>query len=586
MPKHPLPDTRAPNRSGPRQGTSSHSAELVGDLRSRLLRLALLPATAVGLLGAITASLVASDHSIGMRYTALCIAVGGFALIVIVALSRANAAATAIHTHIDGTNRDVQQRVMTLRASTAQGTEELQRLVHQVRKGESPRPRGPVEEPAYGSDLFAFLAYDLQRAQASAEEAVVQSARLAFGDGPDQRVAVFVNVGRRLQSLVHRAIQKLDELERQVEDPDLLKGLFNVDNVTTRVRRHAESLAVLGGAVSRRQWSKPVDMYTVLRSAVAEVEHYARVKVVQPIDGTVRGHAIIDIIHLIAELVENATTFSAPDTQVILHAQRVTAGLAIEVQDRGLGMSAEDQQRMNNLLAEPTKTDLGSLLQDGRIGLYVVAELARRHGVKVRLQTNIFGGIDALVVVPKQLLGEGQQDQEPAQRAQPARQEAIAPGYQVAALAAASSSRHQAPAAHTSGELAPMASRIPMPGPNEASGSLRSAQGFPAIETTSQPLNGQASPPPMPKRRRPAATATASSQDSAGQLPAGEDARPPLPKRGPGGYMAPELRGGPSAPSNEPVAGPNTGLMAAFQRGINRSTDEDAGPIGRSDHSS
>lgn len=128
----------------------------------------------------------------------------------------------------------------------------------------------------------------------------------------EQKVEVFVNLARRLQSLVHREIQLLDELENQVEDPDLLKGLFHVDHLSTRIRRHAENLAVLGGAMSRRQWSRPVSMTEVLRSAIAEVEQYSRVKLVPPIDGDVRGHAVADTIHLLAELVENATVFSAP----------------------------------------------------------------------------------------------------------------------------------------------------------------------------------------------------------------------------------------------------------------------------------
>src|SRR5262249_2085894 len=156
----------------------------------------------------------------------------------------------------------------------------------------------------------------------------------APGGGPGQHVEVFVNLARRLQSLSHRAIQGLDELENQVEDPDLLKGLFKVDHLSTRMRRQAESLAVIGGAASRRQWSRPVTVYEVLRSAIAEVEHYNRVKVVPPIEGTLHGKAVADVIHLLAELVENATKFSPPHTQIFLRAEFVTAGLAIEVEDR------------------------------------------------------------------------------------------------------------------------------------------------------------------------------------------------------------------------------------------------------------
>jgi hypothetical protein len=154
-------------------------------------------------------------------------------------------------------------------------------------------------------------------------------------------------------------------------------------------------------------------MHEVLRAAVAEVEQYSRVKVVPPVEGVLRGAAVTDVIHLIAELVENATKFSAPHTTAVLRAQHVTAGVAIEVEDRGLGMVPPDQDRMNALLADPGRTDVSELLRDGRIGLYVVAALARRHGIRVQLQNNIYGGTQAVVVLPKSLL-------DPADRSLPA----------------------------------------------------------------------------------------------------------------------------------------------------------------------
>ncbi|WP_306208105.1 sensor histidine kinase [Actinoplanes sp. RD1] len=221
----------------------------------------------------------------------------------------------------------------------------------------------------------------------------------------DRHVEVFVNLSRRLQSLVHREIMLLDALENEVEDPDLLKGLFQVDHLATRIRRHAENLAVLGGTVSRRQWSRPIALTEVLRSAVAEVEHYSRVKLVPPIDGTLPGHAVASVIHLIAELIENATMFAPPHTQVLLRAQRVAAGMAVEVEDRGLGMQRADLDRVNQLLADPDDTDLDDLLRDGRIGLYVVSMIARQHGIVVQLQTNIYGGTQAVIILPPQLIG-------------------------------------------------------------------------------------------------------------------------------------------------------------------------------------
>jgi hypothetical protein len=145
-------------------------------------------------------------------------------------------------------------------------------------------------------------------------------------------------------------------------------------------------------------------MHEVLRAAVAEVEQYSRVKVVPPIEGTLLGGAVTDVIHLVAELIENATKFSAPHTPALVRAQSVTAGLVIEVEDRGLGMLPDDQQRMNDLLADPAQVDVAELLRDGRIGLFVVGTLARRHGIRVQLQGNIYGGIQAVVVMPRALI--------------------------------------------------------------------------------------------------------------------------------------------------------------------------------------
>lgn len=299
----------------------------------------------------------------------------------------------------------VLDRCLALRRTSAEHHAELQWAVERLRDGEPvpARPSAPAAGP--GADAFGLLAQDMGRVQDRAVTAVVEAAQLGVGTGDEQKVEVFVNLARRLQSLVHREIQILDELEHEVEDPDLLKGLFHVDHLATRIRRHAENLAVLGGAVSRRQWSSPVSMTEVLRSAVAEVEQYPRVKLVPPVDGTLRGHAVADVIHLLAELVENATVFSAPHTQVLLRAQRVTAGLALEVEDRGLGMAGTEQKRMNALLADPDQVKVAHLLQDGRIGLFVVASLARRHGIAVRLQSNIYGGTQAVLVLPQALLG-------------------------------------------------------------------------------------------------------------------------------------------------------------------------------------
>ncbi|MDG4865928.1 ATP-binding protein, partial [Streptomyces sp. T-3] len=338
----------------------------------------------------------------------------------------------------DRTARAALDRLTNLRRTSARGQADLRGLVEQLRRGESLPARRAPAQPAASGDEFDLLAEELNRAHDMAVASVVQASQLSSHAGSEQKVEVFVNLARRLQSLVHREIQLLDELENEVEDPELLKGLFHVDHLATRIRRHAENLAVLGGAISRRQWSNPVTMTEVLRSSIAEVEQYSRVKLVPPIDGTLRGHAVADVIHLLAELVENATVFSAPHTQVLLRASHVTAGLAVEVEDRGLGMPVTEQNKMNSLLSDPDQVNVASLLSDGRIGIFVVSALARRHGVAVRLQTNIYGGIQAVIVLPQGLLGSEPQPQQGQQTADapPAQQ-----GPQPPAVAAAPEGR-------------------------------------------------------------------------------------------------------------------------------------------------
>ncbi|MFJ4200341.1 ATP-binding protein [Streptomyces sviceus] len=394
------PAARADRREGGRHGRPvARPAPSLPEthIRPQLLRLAVLPPIAVALSGC--AAVLFTVRSTGAQPSLILWSVLAGA----VSVTFAGIAIAAVAA--DRAAKTVSDRVGALRRSSARREADLRALVDGLRRGEVPPGRNPGTGPPENADDFDLLAADLARAHDGAVTAVVQAAQLSSQAGSEQKLEVFVNLARRLQSLVHREISILDELENEIEDPDLLKGLFHVDHLATRIRRHAENLAVLGGAVSRRQWSNPVSMTEVLRSAIAEVEQYSRVKLVPPIDGTLRGHAVADVIHLLAELVENATVFSAPHTQVLLRANLVTSGLAVEVEDRGLGMPVAEQHRMNALLADPDQVNVASLLADGRIGLFVVSQLAKRHGIHVRLQTNIYGGVQAVLVVPQALLG-------------------------------------------------------------------------------------------------------------------------------------------------------------------------------------
>jgi hypothetical protein len=398
-----------------------------------------------------------------------------------------------------------------------------------------------------------------------------ESVHSTFGDDPDQRREVFGKLARRLQSLINRAIRKVDGLEREIEDPEILRGLYEIDHLATRVRRQAENLAVLGGEAPQRRSSTPVSVYAVLRSAVAEIEHYKQITIVAIEGALLHGHVVAEIIHLLAELLENATTFTAPDSpKVVLRAQKVTAGLAIEVQDRGLGMTVEDLQRINRLLDGSAHIDIGELLQDGRIGLAVVKELSVRHNVRVRLQTNIFGGIDAAVVLPHNLIADPLQDSRPPRRTQLMNRE-------VRAVTAAT-----APAAGQS--ISGLGSNVisspgqPMVGRHgwAARPPVASGNGDPE-EDQHRAAPGQQLPA-LPVRE-PGTTLTpapSAAVDDAGDFVSAEQpSRPPLPRRRGQSHLRPELLE-PAAPTR-PLPGHNTNLMATVQQGLERGRDEHEG---------
>ena len=613
------PATRADRREGGRHGRPAVRTEPAlpeTHIRSQLLRLAVLPPVAVALSGC--AAVLFTVRSTGTRPgLTLWAVLGGAVFVALVGIAVAAVAANRAA-------RSVHDRIGVLRRGTARREADLRTLVETLRRGDGPPQLAPQSRhgsPAEDGDDFDLLAADLSRAHDGAVTAVVQASQLSSQAGSEQKLEVFVNLARRLQSLVHREISILDELENEMEDPDLLKGLFHVDHLATRIRRHAENLAVLGGAVSRRQWSNPVSMTEVLRSAIAEVEQYSRVKLVPPIDGQLRGHAVADVIHLLAELVENATVFSAPHTQVLLRANLVTSGLAVEVEDRGLGMPLEEQTRMNALLTDPDQVNVARLLADGRIGLFVVSQLARRHGITVRLQTNIYGGVQAVLVVPQALLGAeagtgtpggvGQSEggapgaDRPAvpgrpagrhgQNGQDGRHGPVGSGSgsgSGAGVVAGGASRGRSPAVDGA-EFE--ASALPLPASGAGPSIPLAAAGAPRghEQQAAEPAPGGSAPegPPAPlpmrgarrERPTPAEARPGISPDDRRILAEnvtepptprngavrGTMGKPQLPRRRAQEHIVPQLRDGPT-PRQDPEypVGHDPGLMAAFQRGI------------------
>ena len=221
---------------------------------------------------------------------------------------------------------------------------------------------------------------------------------------------MFLNLARRSQRLIDRLHEQLDELERDA-DAETLEKLFVADHLATRLRRNAEDLIVLSGAEPARRWSRPIPLVEVARAAGQEVENYRRVELLA-IDGVdLAGHAVADVVHLLAELIENATAFSPPSTPVQVAGQPTGSGYVVEVEDRGLGMGDRELAEANRRLADPPAID-AALSQ--RLGLFVVGKLAQRHGIKVGLRHSWCGGITALVLLPSALTIPSADEAQPA----------------------------------------------------------------------------------------------------------------------------------------------------------------------------
>jgi signal transduction histidine kinase len=214
--------------------------------------------------------------------------------------------------------------------------------------------------------------------------------------------AMFVNLSRRSQSLVERQIRLIDDLEQGEQDPDRLSSLFQMDHLATRMRRNSENLLVLAGHDASRRWNQPVALVDVLRAAVSEIESYERVTLnVQP-GIAVRGHAVNDVVHLLAELAENATSFSSADTPVVVAGHLLSSGgVLLDITDQGVGMGAEEMAHANWRLDNPPVVDVAV---SRRMGLFVVARLAARHGIRVRLRPAPAGGLTALVWLPDEVV--------------------------------------------------------------------------------------------------------------------------------------------------------------------------------------
>ncbi|MGW6896164.1 nitrate- and nitrite sensing domain-containing protein [Streptomyces sp. NBC_01727] len=224
--------------------------------------------------------------------------------------------------------------------------------------------------------------------------------------------AIFTNLSRRNQSLIEGQLTLITDLENNEADPDQLESLFRLDHLATRMRRNGENLLVLAGEEPGRRWNQPVPLVDVLRAASSEVESYERIELSGVPETEIHGQAVTDLVHLLAELLENATTFSSPQTKVRVTATRLPdSRVMVEIHDKGIGLTAEDFADINHKLANPPTVDAAV---SQRMGLFVVGRLADRHGIRVQLRpSGEQAGTTSLVMLPDAITHGGGGELEP-----------------------------------------------------------------------------------------------------------------------------------------------------------------------------
>ncbi len=272
-------------------------------------------------------------------------------------------------------------------------------VVARLNRGEKIDVESATPPLDYGDDELGQVAQAFNAAQRTAVHTAVELADTRRGFQK-----VILGIARQSQNLVNLQLTKLDQLERRHDDPEVLRGLYELDSTASQLRRYEENLVVISGEQPRRSWTEPVALIDILRSAVGEVAEYQRVEVHTEEEVCLAPPAVADVIHLLAELIDNATVYSPAPSPVGVRAAMVAKGLVIEVEDRGLGMSEEDYASLNAQLAVPPQFDVVALADDLRLGMFVIARLATRHGIAVTLRSSPYGGTTAIVLIPHDIV--------------------------------------------------------------------------------------------------------------------------------------------------------------------------------------
>ncbi|AWZ07046.1 MULTISPECIES: nitrate- and nitrite sensing domain-containing protein [unclassified Streptomyces] len=367
--------------------------------------------------------------------------------------------------------------------------------------------------------------------------------------------AMFTNLSRRSQGLIQRQLSLISELESREADPDQLSSLFKLDHLATRMRRNGENLLVLAGEEPGRRWTRPVPLVDVLRAAASEVEQYERIEL-SSVPGTeVAGRVVNDLVHLLAELLENATSFSSPQTKVKVTGHALPDGrVLVEIHDTGIGLSPEDLAAINERLASPPTVDVSV---SRRMGLFVVGRLSLRHGIRIQLRPSDSGGTTALVMLPVDVAQGGKKPAPMPGQGGPGGAGAQGgpgqglPGAQPQGSLPGPGARPPVGAGAQRGQVAGGAQRAALPGQNGAPGGQR-PQG-----------PGQQGGPQGPQAGRPPQQQGA----PGGQTQSAFGSGAPLPGRGPVSGPGPGAPGGFGGPQARPVGGPAASGPGGFPQG-------------------
>ncbi|MFC9061771.1 nitrate- and nitrite sensing domain-containing protein, partial [Streptomyces sp. NPDC057074] len=306
--------------------------------------------------------------------------------------------------------RSLSRRLRGLRLATLSLAEErLPDVVARLERGEKVDVESATPPLDYGRDELGQVAQAFNTAQRTAVHTAVELADTRRGFQK-----VILGIARQSQNLVNMQLGKLDALEREHTDPEILKGLYELDSTASQLRRYEENLVIISGEQPRRTWREPVSLVDILRSAVGEVAEYQRVELHTDEEVALAPPAVADVIHLLAELIDNATAYSPAPNPVGVRAALVAKGLAVEIEDRGLGLSEEDYAAFNEQLAVAPQFDVVALADDLRLGMFVVARLAHRHGITVTLRSSPYGGTTAIVLIPHEIVVREPVDDAPA----------------------------------------------------------------------------------------------------------------------------------------------------------------------------